>query len=353
MTNGRAVRRGGSARRFLILILNTDIFPLIAAKQMFLGIEIGGTKLQLGVGSGSGPPFAGFRRLDVDARNGAQGIREQIAQAGRQLFSEFPIKAIGFGFGGPINAATGTVTTSHQVEGWDNFPLAQWCTNTFGVPTFLGNDCDMAALAEARFGAGRNKRSVFYVTVGTGVGGGLVFDGALFGSQRPAIAEIGHLRPGLEATSPEQTVESLASGRGIEASARAALAATKRYDLHISRLMNRCGGQPQQLTAKVIAEEAAAGNPLAISAMDRACQALGWAIAQVITLVAVEAVIVGGGVSMAREKVFFRPLRRAVAAYVFPPLRDSYEILAPRLGEEVVVHGAVAMAADRFAELSS
>ncbi len=82
--------------------------------------------------------------------------------------------------------------------------------------------------------------------------------------------------------------------------------------------------------------------------MDRACQALGWGIAQVITLVAVEAVIVGGGVSLAGETVFFDPLRRAVATYVFLPLRESYEILAPRLGEEVVVHGAVAMAADRF-----
>jgi glucokinase len=319
---------------------------------MFLGIEIGGTKLQLGVGNGSGPPFEGFRRLDVDARRGAQRIHEQIAQAGRELFSEFPIQAIGFGFGGPINAIAGTVTTSHQVDGWDNFPLAPWCTKTFGVPTFLGNDCDMAALAEARFGAGRNKRSVFYVTVGTGVGGGLVFDGVLFGSQCPAIAEIGHLRPGLDAMTPQQTVESLASGRGIEASIRDALAVAKADDPHAASLLSRCQGNPQQLSAKAVAEEAAAGNRLAQAAMDRACQALGWAIAQVITLLAVEAVIVGGGVSLAGEAVFFDPLRRYVGHYVFPPLRDSYEILAPRLGEEVVVHGAVAMAADRFAGLN-
>ncbi|HET6328904.1 MAG TPA: ROK family protein [Planctomycetaceae bacterium] len=316
---------------------------------MFLGIEIGGTKLQLGVGQGSGPPFDGFRRLDVDARNGAPGIREQIANAGRELFAEFPIQAIGFGFGGPINAAAGIVTKSHQVEGWDNFALAQWCTDQFGVPTYLGNDCDMAALAEARFGAGRHKRSVFYVTVGTGVGGGLVFDGVLFGSQRPAIAEIGHLRPGLDATEPSQTIESRAAGPGIEAVTRTWLTTAPLDDRHATRLLARCERAPQKLTAKMIAEEAAAGNALAQAAMDRACQALGWGIAQVITLVAVEAVIVGGGVSLAGETVFFDPLRRAVATYVFLPLRESYEILAPRLGEEVVVHGAVAMAADRFA----
>jgi glucokinase len=320
---------------------------------MFLGIEIGGTKLQLGVGDGTGPPFAGFRRLDVEPRRGAQGIREQIAQAGRQLFAEFPIKAIGFGFGGPIDGAAGIVTKSHQVEGWDNFPLAQWCTDQFGVPTFLGNDCDMASLAEARFGAGRKKRSVFYVTVGTGVGGGLVLDGVLYGSSRPAIAEIGHLRPGLDATEPSQTVESLAAGPGIESVTRTWLSTAPLNDRHAARLLAHCEKTPQKLTAKMIAEEAAAGNALAHAAMDRACQALGWAIAQVITLVAVEAVIVGGGVSLAADAVFFEPLRRYVRQYVFPPLRDSYEILAPRLGEEVVVHGAVAMAAERFARTAS
>jgi glucokinase len=317
---------------------------------MFLGIEIGGTKLQLGVGKGIGSSFAGFRRLDVDARRGAQGILEQIAQTGRQLFSEFPIEAIAFGFGGPINATSGVVTISHQVEGWENFPLAEWCTKTFGVPTYLGNDCDMAALAEARFGAGRGKRSVFYVTVGTGVGGGLVLDGSLYGSRRPAIAEIGHLRPGLDATEPSQTVESLAAGPGIEAVTRTWLTAAPLDDRHATRLLACCQRMPQNLTAKMIAEEAAAGNALAHAAMDRACQALGWAIAQVITLVAVEAVIVGGGVSLTGEAIFFEPLRRYVENYVFPPLRDSYEILAPLLGEEVVVHGAVAMAADRYSK---
>lgn len=317
---------------------------------MFLGIEIGGTKLQLGVGDGTGPPFAGFRRLDVDARRGSECIREQIAQAGKELFAEFPIRAIGFGFGGPINATAGIVTTSHQVEGWDNFPLAQWCTDQFGVPTYLGNDCDMAALAEARFGAGRGKGSVFYVTVGTGVGGGLVLNGALYGSNRPAIAEIGHLRPGLDATEPSQTVESLASGPGIEASIRTALAAASADDPDAARLLSRCAGDFQRLTGKIVAEEAAAGNTLAVGAIDLACRALGWAVAQVITLTAIEAVIVGGGVSLAGETLFLEPVRRYVGTYVFRPLRDSYEILAPRLGEEVVVHGAVAMAAERFAK---
>jgi glucokinase len=316
---------------------------------MFLGIEIGGTKLQLGVGSGDRPAFAAFRRLDVDAARGALAILRQIEQACDELIAEHPVQAIGFGFGGPINASAGIVTTSHQVGGWENFPLADWCTKTFGVPTYLGNDCDMAALAEARYGGGRGKRSVLYVTVGTGVGGGLVLDGSLYGAGRPAVAEIGHLRPGLDATLPSQTVESIASGPGIVAGMNILLAQSASDDRDAASLLERCQHDPSRLTGKIVAEAAAAGNARAWSVMDRACQALGWGIAQIITVMAIEVVIVGGGVSLAGETVFFEPLRRHVERYVFPPLSHTYEIMPAQLGEEVVVHGAVAMAATRHA----
>ncbi len=316
---------------------------------LFLGIEIGGTKLQLGVGTGDRPPFAAFRRLDVDAARGAAGIREQIERVGRELMQECPFQAVGFGFGGPINGPAGIVTTSHQISGWDNFPLVDWCTKSLGVPTFIGNDCDMAALAEARFGAGRGKGSVFYVTVGTGVGGGLVLDGQLFGSKRPAIAEIGHLRPGLDAVESSQTIESVASGRGIEATIREMIAQHGPADAGAAALLELCHHDPRTLSGKMTADAAAAGNALAIAAMDRACQALGWGIAQVVTLLAIEVVIVGGGVSLAGERLFFAPLRRYVDRYVFPPLRNSYQIVPAQLGEEVVVHGAVAMAALAYA----
>jgi glucokinase len=316
---------------------------------MFLGIEIGGTKLQLGVGTGEGPPFAAFRRLDVDAARGAAGILDQIERTGRELMQERPFRAVGFGFGGPINGPAGIVTTSHQVDGWDNFPLASWCTKTLGVPTYLGNDCDMAALAEARFGAGRGKRSVFYVTVGTGVGGGLVLDGQLFGSTRPAIAEIGHLRPGLDSVEASQTIESIASGRGIEATIRDLMKRRSPGDAAAAELLRQSQNDPRKLSGKMTADAAQAGNTLAAAAMDRACRALGWGIAQVITLLAIEVVIVGGGVSLASESVFFGPLRRYVDRYVFPPLLNSYHIVPAQLGEEVVVHGAVAMAAHAYA----
>jgi glucokinase len=318
--------------------------------DMFLGIEIGGTKLQLGVGTGNGSPFAGFRRLDVDPTGGAEGIRRQIEEAGRELLSQFPVRGAAYGFGGPINGSAGIVTTSHQVAGWDNFPLVDWTVEKLGVPTFLGNDCDMAALAEARFGAGREKSSVFYVTVGTGVGGGLVIDGALYGSHRPAVSEIGHLRPGLDAAEPSQTIESIASGRGIETAIRNALTKSESADPHAADLLRRCGKDLRQISGRMAADAAAEGNSLAQEVIDVACRALGWGIAQVITLLAVEIVVVGGGVALAGEKIFFEPLRQYVRRYVFPPLRDSYAIVPASLGEEVVVHGAVAMAAMIFGD---
>src|SRR6186713_3027655 len=186
---------------------------------MFLGIEIGGTKLQLGVGAGDGGELAALARHDIDIANGAAGILEQIERSATALIQKHPVERIGFGFGGPIDSSAGMVTKSHQVAGWEGFPLARWCRESLGKPAVLGNDCDVAALAEARFGAGRGAGSVLYVTVGTGIGGGLVLGGNLHGSGRPAVAEIGHLRPGLNADDAEMTVESLAAGPAIAAAA--------------------------------------------------------------------------------------------------------------------------------------
>jgi glucokinase len=314
---------------------------------MFLGIEIGGTKLQFGVGRGDGSDFVAFERRDVDIPRGGQGIRDQIREVGRELVAAHRIERVAYGFGGPIFGTRGIVQTSHQVAGWDQFPLVEWTQKELGIPAKLGNDCDVACLAEASFGAGRGARSVFYVTVGTGIGGGLVFDRQIHGTDRPASAEIGHLRPGLEATSSKQTVESLAAGPGIAHSTRIRLEAMQsagEATRDFQDFRDRCGGNFQQLTTKMIGEAAASGNQLAIAQYAAAMRVLGWGISQLITLVAPEVVVVGGGVSLVGEEIFFAPLRAAAQQYVFPPLRDSYRLLPAALGESVVVHGALALA---------
>jgi glucokinase len=338
---------------------------------MFLGIEIGGTKLQLGVGTGNGPLLVTLERRTVERARGAAAIREQILDAGRPLFARYPIERIGYGFGGPVNSATGRVIASHQVEGWTDFPIVEWTHAAFGVPVRLGNDCDVAALAEATYGAGRGHGTVFYVTVGTGIGGGLVIDGQLQGAGRLAIAEIGHLRPGPLADDPHATVESLAAGPGIEAAARALLTGQARHPLiaagafasrdtsiewpagreseaadeDTADLLARCLGNVEGLTAKVVAQAANGGNRIARAALHQAHVALGWGIAQMVTLLSPDVVVIGGGVSLMGEKLFFEPLRQQVRRFVFPPLADAVKLVPAALNEEVVVHGAIALAA--------
>ena len=142
-------------------------------------------------------------------------------------------------------------------------------------------------------------------------------------------------------------MESLAAGPGIAIATRARLESMRQAgeatrDLHDFR--ERCNGDFQQLTTKSIGEAAIAGNQLARDQYVSATNVLGWGIAQLITLVAPEVVVVGGGVSLVGEEVFFAPLRAAVHRFVFPPLRDVYRLVPAELRESVVVHGALALA---------
>ena len=312
---------------------------------MHLGIEIGGTKLQLGIGLPTQATLTTLERLDINASAGAEGILQQIAKTAPAMIERFGVKKVGIGFGGPLDSTTGVITTSHQVAGWDQFPLGDWCQQKLGLPASLGNDCDVATLAEAALGAGKGARSVFYVTVGTGVGGGFVVAGNAPAAGRPAAAEIGHLRPGPLATSTSETVESIASGWGIVDRTRRKIQEAKPENLEqVADLLARCQDQPDNLTGQHVASAAGEGNPLAAGILAHAIRVLGWAVAQVITLQAPEVIVVGGGVSLIGEKEFFEPLREAVAQYVFSPLRGSYQVLPAALGELAVVHGAIIQA---------
>ena len=344
---------------------------------MFLGIEIGGAKLQIGVGSGTTRKLVEMARAVVRPQDGAQGVLDQIEEIGKRLIGllgkRHGVKAIGIGFGGPIDPHGGRVITSHQVAGWNDFALAQWCENTFGLPAVLANDSDAAGLAEAVLGAGRGQSVVYYTNAGSGIGGALVIDGKIYRGGTGSAVEPGHLRPGLQADRADQTVEALASGWGITATVRAMLTEPISHPIDqlahgprrpapeslrqrlIERedslerdaadLLGRCDGQPDNLNAKIIAEAAAAGNELARDVFIHAAGVFGWAIAQAVTLLSPNVVVVGGGVSLAGEKLWFKPLGEAVDRYVFPPRKGSFKILPAELGEEVVVHGALVLAA--------
>ncbi|MGD9646506.1 MAG: ROK family protein [Pirellulales bacterium] len=258
------------------------------------------------------------------------------------------------------------------MQGWDAFPLADWARERFDLPAIVANDADTAALAEARLGAGRDANPVFYITVGTGIGAGLVLDGQIYRGHGVSVAELGHLRPGLQAEGADQILESYAAGWGIASAAQARLRDPMSYrlgELRANRrrpedirqrlieieeageadagdLLDRCDGQPDRLSTKLVVEAAAAGNGIAAEILRQAWQALGWGIAQAITLLSPEVVVIGGGVSLAGRELFFEPLEREVERYVFPPLKESYRIVPAALGEEVVLYGALALAAE-------
>ena len=136
----------------------------------FLGIEIGGTKLQLVAG---GPDKIEERlRLDVEVKRGAAGIRAQIERALPDLISQCKPTAIAVGFGGPVDRRAGRIARSHQIEGWSDFDIHSWLWDLSRLPVLIDNDANMGALGEATVGAGKNFDPVFYVTLGSGVGGG-------------------------------------------------------------------------------------------------------------------------------------------------------------------------------------
>lgn len=318
---------------------------------LYLGIEIGGTKLQVAVGDGRSQKLTALERELVDRAAGAAGILRQLERMVPALLQCFPVEAVGIGFGGPVNAVTGCTVRSHQIAGWEDFPLSRWCSDLTGLPVVVANDCDCAALAESALGSGRGHDVVFYVTVGTGIGGGLILGGKPYAALHrrtppPATCEIGHLRPGLEAIADGDTVESRASGLGMERRARQMLEATQddpeSVDARLD-LLARCGS-PDSLSARHLAEAALDGNAIALEVISDAVRTLGWAVAQVITLLAPDIVVVGGGVSMMPDSLFWKPLRDAAREYVFPPLRDRVRIEPAGLGETVVLHGALALA---------
>src|SRR5579871_1891901 len=151
---------------------------------MWLGIEIGGTKLQLGVGPDDGK-LRGLWRGSVDVAAGPEGIRRQIVAAVPELLVQSGIargelKGVGIGFGGPVDDATQTIIKSHQIAGWDDFPLADWIYDFVGLPAALGNDADVAGLAEALHGAGKGLTPIFYITIGSGIGGGFIINGEIY-----------------------------------------------------------------------------------------------------------------------------------------------------------------------------
>ena len=246
--------------------------------RTFLGVEVGGTKLQLALGRGDGRIIALERRV-IRPEGGAKALLVQMSEAHASLLStskDARPSAVGIGFGGPVDADRGVILRSHQVEGWNGFPLADWARQELGIPlAAVENDADTAGLGEARFGAGRSLSPIFFVTVGSGIGGGLILDGRIYRGSGMGASEIGHLW--VDGTGPDHlrgSSEAIASGWSIGG---APAARRSRTDWRAEgSLRGDSRGRPEsKVDAPVVARAAEQGDPRAIEILARATRAAG------------------------------------------------------------------------------
>ncbi len=315
---------------------------------MFIGIEIGGTKLQLGLGAGNGA-IVGLWRGAVDPAGGGASIRQQILVAIDELLRSARVpparlKAVGVGFGGPVDDASGHVITSHQISGWNDFPLSQWLSEALQVPVFVGNDADVAGLAEALHGAGQGRSPLFYVTIGSGIGGGFIVDGNIYRASGKGAAEIGHVRvlDSRRRSGPVMSpLEDVASGWGIANHARHLLSEGEGRS---SLLWKLADGDLGRVTAELIGDAAKQEDSFSRTRLSEALAGLSEAICSVIALLCPTRIVIGGGVSLLGQDLFLEPLREIVAERVFKPFAGLTDIVPAALGEAVVVHGALALA---------
>ncbi len=266
-----------------------------------LGIEIGGTKLQLVLANEEGRILQ-RRSQQVALSNGAAGIRAQIARTLPDLVGHDSIDAVGVGFGGPVDWHTGKICCSHQVAGWSDFDLSDWLGRLTGVRVAVDNDANVAALGEAVRGAGAGMDPVFYVTLGSGVGGGLVSAAKIFHGAKPGESEIGHIRLDRAGT----TVESRCSGWAVDARIR---------ELKVT--------EPASLLARLAAD-------------------LALGLSHVVHLFHPQVIVMGGGLSRVGE-----PLRaavgRALQACIMTAFAPGPKLLLSQLGEDAVPLGAVCL----------
>jgi glucokinase len=299
---------------------------------MLLGIEIGGTKLQLVVGDGS-CRIVRRERCGVEKSRGGEGIREAIRALVPKILSGDNLEAIGVGFGGPVDWRNGKICCSHQIEGWSDFELGKWLNKLTGAPVRVDNDANTACLGEALRGGGQGKNPVFYVTLGSGVGGGLVVDQRIYHGAVPGEMEIGHLRLDRH----YNTVENSCSGWAVDRQIRKWTRSMPESEL--TRLSaGTTGGEARHLAAALAKDDFVAKHIL-----QEVTEHLAFALSHVVHLCHPELIVIGGGLSLVGE-----PLRTAIAAalpnFVMHAFHPAPAIALAGLGEDSVPTGALLLA---------
>ncbi len=299
---------------------------------MNLGIEIGGSKLQLVLGDAAGS-IAVRQKVAVDRATGAAGIRQLMERILPGLLERQQIQKVGVGFGGPVDWETGRICRSHQIEGWSDFDLREWLQQRTGAPVVVDNDANVGALGEALCGAGVGFNPAFYVTLGSGVGGGLVVDGKIYHGAKPGESEIGHVRLDRAGT----IVEARCSGWAVDARIR---------ELKVKEpgsLLARLAGEAPGGEARHLAAAWQRGDPAARRLLQETAEDLAFGLSHVVHLFHPAIIVLGGGLSGVGE-----PLRAAVEGalrhFTMEVFAPGPKIALAALGEDAVPVGALKLA---------
>ena len=303
-----------------------------------IGIDLGGTNLKSGVISDDGTiqnltyqPAESLKGPKQVIKNLQQAIDRQLSTAGGD-----DILGIGIGAAGQVDFGRGVVYDPPNFPGWHEEPLAELVGDRFGLPTFVDNDANVAALAEKAFGAGRNFQHFILVTLGTGVGSGLVLNGKLYRGAVGAAGEFGHTT--IQFDGPV----CLCGNRGcIEryVGARWIVERTVEFlPMYPDSPLNETW-QHGGLTPKEIADAANAGDLLGLRIMEEVGNFLGIALASVLNLLNLELVIIGGGISKA-GKVLFDPIIRSIHEHAMSVPASVVQVKPAEMGEHAGVIGA-------------
>lgn len=305
---------------------------------IYLGIDLGGTTCTFGLLDESGA-LLGTLEIPSQQHDGPEVMLPRLAEAANSLLAKSPgpVSAAGVGVPGPVKHRDGICVYAPNLTGWVNLPVGPRLSELMGLPVHLINDANAAALGEVRYGAGRGARDVLVLTLGTGIGSGLLLDGKLHTGHSERGAEIGHMTVAVDdkrgSAGNVGTLESVCGRDAIVWRAMRALTWGKESSLHTI-----CPNL-SELTPRHIALAAEQGDAVAEQVWVETASYLAVGIVNVVFTADVARVVIAGGVAQAGE-VLFKPLRRAVAARTSRLHFDVSQIVPAELGNQAGLIGA-------------
>ena len=305
--------------------------------DIIVAVDIGGTQIRVATFSlESEKPF---QVKKIPTKTAKSLPYDRVVEAIEALWpQDGKVLCISAAIPGPVDPRTGVIVSTPNIEGWKDFPLAAKLREHFHVPVYLGNDANLAAIGEWEFGAGKGHRDLLYLTVSTGIGGGVITDNHLLEGSRGMGAELGHItvlpNGPLCGCGKRGHLESVAAGPAIAKYVQEQLGKGKP-----SSLKGR-----DDLTARDIALAARVGDKLAKSALARAGKFIGCAMADFLVIFNPTIVIFGGGVSFSGDYLF-DPMKKALKKNIMDlEYLDNLEITIAKLGDDAGLLGALALA---------